>query len=49
MRHFVDMTQSGGASETLLRSALLFIGVALIQQVVSILATYVSENVAWTR
>jgi hypothetical protein len=26
-----------------------FIGVALIQQVVSILATYVSENVAWTR
>jgi ATP-binding cassette subfamily B protein len=35
------------ASKTLLRAALLFIGVALAQQVVSVLATYVSENVGW--
>ena len=48
MRHFIDTAQSGGASETLLRVALLFIGVALVQQVASVLATYVSENVAWT-
>jgi ATP-binding cassette subfamily B protein len=48
MRHFLDTAQAGGATETLLRAALLFTGVALIQQVVSVLATYVSENVAWT-
>ena len=48
MRHFIDTAQLGGAAETLLSAALLFIGVALIQQVVSVLATYVGENVAWT-
>jgi ATP-binding cassette subfamily B protein len=52
MRHFIDVaTLSAGSREApdmLLRAALLFLGVALIQQVVSILATYVSENVGWT-
>jgi ATP-binding cassette subfamily B protein len=48
MRHFIDTAQAGGASATLLRAALLFTGVALVQQVTSVLATYVSENVAWT-
>jgi len=51
MRHFIDVAtlsaQSGSTSQTLLRTALLFLGVALIQQVVSVLATYVSENVGW--
>jgi len=48
MRSFIDTAQSGGASRTLVSLALLFIGVALIQQVLSVLATYVSENVGWT-
>jgi ATP-binding cassette subfamily B protein len=48
MRYFIDTAQAGGARETLLRAALSFIGIALVQQVVSVLATYTSENVAWT-
>jgi ATP-binding cassette subfamily B protein len=47
MRDFIDVAQAGGAAETLLRLAVLFIGLALAQQVVSVLATWVSENVAW--
>ncbi|MBN1137722.1 MAG: ABC transporter ATP-binding protein [Anaerolineae bacterium] len=47
MRDFIDMAQAGSAVETLLRLALLFIGLAAAQQVVSLLATWVSENVAW--
>jgi ABC-type multidrug transport system fused ATPase/permease subunit len=48
MRHFIDTAQSGGTAESLLRTALLFIAVALAQQVLSLLATCASENVAWT-
>jgi len=48
MRYFIDAARLGGAAETLLSAALLFIGVALVQQVVSVLATYLGENVAWT-
>ena len=48
MRHFIDTAQSGGDLQALLRVALLFIGIALVQQVVSVLATYTSENVGWT-
>jgi len=47
MRDFIDRAQAGGTADTLLRLALLFIGLAAIQQVVSLLATWVSENVAW--
>ncbi|UCC64012.1 MAG: ABC transporter ATP-binding protein [Anaerolineae bacterium] len=48
LRYFIDAAQLGGVAKTLLGAALLFIGVALVQQVVSVLATYVGENVAWT-
>ena len=48
MRDFIDTASAGGATETLLRSALTFIVVALVQQVVSVVAAFVSENVAWT-
>ncbi len=47
MRDFLDLAQAGGAADTLLRLAVLFIGLAATQQVVSLLATWVSENVAW--
>ena len=48
MRVFIDTAQAGGPSELLLRAALLFIAVALVQQVAAVLSAYVSENVAWT-
>ncbi|MEJ2732224.1 MAG: ABC transporter ATP-binding protein [Anaerolineae bacterium] len=48
MRVFIDTAQAGGPSERLLRAALFFIAVALVQQVAAVLSAYVSENVAWT-
>jgi ATP-binding cassette subfamily B protein len=48
MRNFIDTTQAGSETDILWRSGLLFICVALAQQIVSVLATYVSENVGWT-
>jgi ATP-binding cassette subfamily B protein len=48
MRSFIDTAQAGGPSEVLVRAALLFLVLALVQQIVSVLAAYVSENVAWT-
>ena len=48
MRHVIDTARLGGASQILVTAALLFIAVALAQQVVSVLASYVSQNVGWT-
>ncbi len=48
MRSFIDTAKSGGAADTLWQSALLFMIVALAQQIVSVLSTYVGENVGWT-
>ena len=48
MRSFIDTTQTDGETDTLWQSALLFMGVALAQQIVSVLATYIGENVGWT-
>jgi ATP-binding cassette subfamily B protein len=48
LRGFIDSAQAGRAADTLWQPALLFVGVALAQQIVSVLATYVSENVGWT-
>jgi len=47
MRDFIDMARAGAPVETLLHLAVIFIGVAVAQQVVSLLATWVSENLAW--
>jgi ATP-binding cassette subfamily B protein len=47
VRRFIDTAQSGATLEGLLRIALAFIGVALAQQAVSVLATYSSENLGW--
>jgi ABC-type multidrug transport system fused ATPase/permease subunit len=47
MRFFLDTAQAGGALDILMRAALLFLGVALVQQVVSVWVTYISENLAW--
>ncbi|NLD44529.1 MAG: ABC transporter ATP-binding protein [Chloroflexi bacterium] len=48
MRTFIDAATSGAGSAVLVHSALLFIGLALVQQVVSVGARYYGEDVAWT-
>ena len=47
VRVFIDASSSQ-AAETLAAAALAFVGIALLQQVVGVGATYVGENVAWT-
>jgi ABC-type multidrug transport system fused ATPase/permease subunit len=47
VRAFIDASSTQSV-ETLAAAALAFIGIALIQQVVGVGATYVGENVAWT-
>lgn len=47
IRYFIDTAQSQGAMQPLISAAILFIGFALVQQVVSVIATYYSENIGW--
>lgn len=48
MRNFIDSALSGQPLNTLTLTALLFIGIAILQQVVAVSVTYLGENVAWT-
>jgi ABC-type multidrug transport system fused ATPase/permease subunit len=48
MRQFVDRAMSGASDRTLMIAAGLFLFIALIQQVASVGATYLSERVGWT-
>src|SRR5512134_1008893 len=48
MRTFIDSALAGEALQTLTLTALAFIGVALLQQVIAVSVTYLGENVAWT-
>jgi ABC-type multidrug transport system fused ATPase/permease subunit len=48
LRSFIDTAAQGGAIAQLTSAALLFIGVALIQQLVTVAATYMSQSVGWT-
>ena len=48
LRYFIDTALGGGASISLIYAAVFFIVVALLSQVVSVAAIYLSENVAWT-
>ena len=48
MRDFIDSALAGDALNDLIRMALLFIGVAIVQQVVSVSVKYLGEVVAWT-
>jgi ABC-type multidrug transport system fused ATPase/permease subunit len=48
MRTFIDSALAGQALQTLTITALAFIGVALLQQVIAVSVTYLGENVAWT-
>jgi len=48
MRQFIDSALAGEAMQILTWTALAFIGVALLQQVIAVSVTYLGENVAWT-
>ena len=48
MRSFIDAALAGQALQTLSTIALVFIGLALVQQVVSVGVKYLGESVAWT-
>lgn len=48
MRTFIDSALAGEALRTLTFTALAFIGIALVQQIVAVSVTYLGENVAWT-
>lgn len=48
LRTFIDAVTSPHMQSPLLWTALLFIGVALLQQLVTVMAAYLSERVGWT-
>jgi ATP-binding cassette, subfamily B, bacterial len=48
LRRFIDEATGQGAVSTLINTGIIFICVALLQQIVSVGATYFSENVGWT-
>ncbi len=47
-RYFLDTAMAGETVGKLAFTALAFIGIAVFQQVISVSATYIGENVAWT-
>jgi ABC-type multidrug transport system fused ATPase/permease subunit len=48
LRSFIDAAYGQAEVQTLLNGAVLFLGIALVIQVVSVAATYVGENIGWT-
>jgi ABC-type multidrug transport system fused ATPase/permease subunit len=48
LRYFIDTALANGASLPLLLAALMFIGVALLNQVIAVASSYLSTNIAWT-
>ena len=47
MRRFLDSALAGGSMDLLTRLALLFIGIAAVQQVTAVSSTVLAENVGW--
>lgn len=48
LRYFIDVATSNGNITVLVLIGALFIGLALINQAITVASTYVSEHVAWT-
>ncbi len=48
MRSFIDQALAGSALRTLSLTALVFIAIVILQQIVAVSLTYLGENVAWT-
>jgi ABC-type multidrug transport system fused ATPase/permease subunit len=46
--YFIDTAVAGDSSQSLVTAAILFIVVAFCTQVLAVIATYLSENIAWT-
>ncbi len=47
-RFFIDSALEGSATKVLIRTALIFLGVAIFYQLLSAVATYVASDVGWT-
>src|ERR687893_814185 len=47
MRYFIDAARSGATTQALTGVALMFLGVALVQQVAALGTTYVGEDLGW--
>jgi ATP-binding cassette subfamily B protein len=47
IRYFLDSAENGQEARSLWIAAALFIAVTLLQQIINIIATYISENVGW--
>jgi ATP-binding cassette subfamily B protein len=47
LRHFIDTATSDGTAQALTQIAVLFLSVAVINQLLSVATAYVSENVGW--
>jgi ATP-binding cassette, subfamily B, bacterial len=47
LRSFIDSAMSGKPLDLLTRMALIFIGVAVAQQLVGVLVVYITENLGW--
>lgn len=47
VRDFIDMASAGTSSDLLIRTAFLFLGVSLVQQVVRLGSAYFTEDVKW--
>jgi ATP-binding cassette subfamily B protein len=47
IRYFIDTAQSGGGMKQLYTAAVLFIAFSVVQQAVSVVAAYFSENLGW--
>ncbi|GCE23905.1 ABC transporter ATP-binding protein [Dictyobacter kobayashii] len=48
LRYFIDTAIYNGANNSLIGAGLLFIGIALAKQFISVANTYLNTNVAWT-
>lgn len=47
IRYFIDTATEGGSGRSLTIASVLFLSMALVQQVTAVLASYFSEDVAW--
>ncbi len=47
LRSFIDVARAGGALDQLTRMALLFIAIAIGQQLIGVLVVYITENLGW--
>jgi ATP-binding cassette subfamily B protein len=47
MRTFLDSAMAGGQLNRLQRLAMIFIGIAIVQQLINVLTVYITENLGW--